>query len=575
MHLSSIELALRRSRAAQAVALLSASFALTSLLTYEAQDAAREHKALAYQTVRAAAQDVAGRLADAAGAELRVALATAFAPALGGRDLSLADFAAHVELATGVAAGYYVRMPADTAARGDRLTMEAVGAASPAARRWLADSLRALAGRAAPGGARRPVLFVVPEGRAVRVVAAAAVPERVGRPRVYAFELDGRHLREEILARAYRATPLVRGGGDQAAPADSLFSARLTARHGAVGTEVFRSGPQYDGPFAGEAVLPAALGAGVPLVAQVTLRPDVAERMLAGGLPTCRLPLLLSVLAANALLLAAAVGHLRREQIIAQRRSDFVSGVSHELRTPLAQIRVFAETMLLERMERPADRRRALEIIARETGRLTALIENVLHFARAERRLTTVRLEPAALAPLVHDVVDGFRPLARARGAALRVDADEALVALVDRDAVRQIVLNLLDNAAKYGPAGQAVVVRATAVRGRAQIIVEDEGPGIAPAERRRVWEPFYRLERDRRSAVGGSGIGLAVVRQLAQAHGGRTSAEAAPGGGARFVVDLGAALGGRVRAGALSPPAGAAFGAGVVAERVAAGVDA
>ena len=152
MHLSSIELALRRSRAAQAVALLSASFALTSLLTYEAQDAAREHKALAYQTVRAAAQDVAGRLADAAGAELRVALATAFAPALGGRDLSLADFAAHVELATGVAAGYYVRMPADTAARGDRLTMEAVGAASPAARRWLADSLRALAGRAARAG---------------------------------------------------------------------------------------------------------------------------------------------------------------------------------------------------------------------------------------------------------------------------------------------------------------------------------------------------------------------------------------------------------------------------------------
>jgi signal transduction histidine kinase len=108
-----------------------------------------------------------------------------------------------------------------------------------------------------------------------------------------------------------------------------------------------------------------------------------------------------------------------------------------------------------------------------------------------------------------------------------------------DRDALRQILLNLLDNAVKYGPAGQTITVSSEIVGDRARISVEDQGPGIPHTDRLRVWEPYVRLNRDVESATGGSGIGLSVVRELVTLHGGRTRAEGAPSGGARVVIEL------------------------------------
>jgi signal transduction histidine kinase len=109
----------------------------------------------------------------------------------------------------------------------------------------------------------------------------------------------------------------------------------------------------------------------------------------------------------------------------------------------------------------------------------------------------------------------------------------------VDPDALRQILLNLLDNAAKYGPDGQTVVVGTSRDGAHVRIWVEDEGPGIPEAERARVWEPYIRLERGEEHATGGSGIGLAVVKELVELHGGRAWAEDASHGGARLVVEL------------------------------------
>jgi signal transduction histidine kinase len=109
----------------------------------------------------------------------------------------------------------------------------------------------------------------------------------------------------------------------------------------------------------------------------------------------------------------------------------------------------------------------------------------------------------------------------------------------VDRAALRQTLLNLLDNAVKYGPAGQTVRLAVQRTGTRVRLTVDDGGPGIAAEDRERVWLPFYRLERDARSAIAGSGIGLAVVRDLISLHGGRVCVEDAPGGGARFVVEL------------------------------------
>ena len=116
-------------------------------------------------------------------------------------------------------------------------------------------------------------------------------------------------------------------------------------------------------------------------------------------------------------------------------------------------------------------------------------------------------------------------------------DLSANAIVILDRDALRQILLNLLDNATKYGPPGQTITVGSEIASDRARIWVEDQGPGIPHEDRRRVWEPYVRLNREAESATGGSGIGLSVVRELVELHGGRTRVEGAPGGGARIVI--------------------------------------
>jgi signal transduction histidine kinase len=248
----------------------------------------------------------------------------------------------------------------------------------------------------------------------------------------------------------------------------------------------------------------------------------------------------------------------RREYELAALRAEFVSNVSHELRTPLAQIRMFAETLLLGRVRSPEERRRSLEIVDQEARRLTHLVENVLLFSRAERGAVRLAPEPTELTGLVREVVDGFLPLALARQVTIRTELGEGLVVCVDRNAVRQILLNLLDNAVKYGPPGQTVTVATTAAGDSVRIRVDDQGPGIPPRDRRHVWERFWRLAREEKSAVAGTGIGLAVVHELTAQHGGRAWCEEAPGGGARFLVELPRTEGAAVEAASAREPASA-----------------
>ena len=263
--------------------------------------------------------------------------------------------------------------------------------------------------------------------------------------------------------------------------------------------------------------------------------------LLAGTVvPSYRVPLFIGLLALSALLIIAVLFLFRREAELAEARSNFVAGVSHELRTPLAQIRMFTETLLLGRTRNDAERRRSLEIIDQEARRLTALVDNVLNLGRAERG--AVRLAPAAaeLAPIVQEVVDSFQQLPRARSLELRTELERRLIATVDTGAFRQILLNLLDNAAKYGPVGQRVIVGLAMFEETARLWVDDEGPGIPLRDRQRIFEPFYRSATHEADArVAGSGIGLAVVRELALLLGGTVRAEEAPGGGARMVVEF------------------------------------
>ena len=270
------------------------------------------------------------------------------------------------------------------------------------------------------------------------------------------------------------------------------------------------------------------------LTIEASIDRNVAPMLVFGGLPRSAMPLYATILVVNLLLLVTAVMQLRRERALARLRSDFISGVSHELRTPLTQIRMFAETLLLDRVRSGEERQRSLTIIDQETRRLAHLVDNILQFSRGERGTLRIAPAPHDLAALVRETVDAFAPISKARGVTVEVDAQESIVD-IDQDAMRQVVLNLLDNAVKYGPPNQTVIA---GVRGR-ELFVDDEGPGIPERDRDAIFERYRRLDRDRERAIAGMGIGLSVVRELVALHGGRVRVESGSRGGARFVVTL------------------------------------
>jgi signal transduction histidine kinase len=274
-------------------------------------------------------------------------------------------------------------------------------------------------------------------------------------------------------------------------------------------------------------------------VVQASLDPKAAHKLVFGA--TSRFPLLMTLLVLTAALVGIAFRQLRREAALARLRADFVSSVSHELRTPLAQIRMFAELLRMGWIRSEQERTRSLEIIDQEARRLGHLVDKVLSFESAERGANPLMAEPTALGALIREVLEAFAPLAKARRVSLRLELDDSVVAIVDRGAMRQVLINVLDNAVKYGPAGQTITVGLEAVEQGpwARITVEDEGPGVPAEQRATIWEPFRRLDRDSNSAVAGSGIGLSVVRKLVAGHGGRVAVAEGMVGGARFVIEL------------------------------------
>jgi len=187
---------------------------------------------------------------------------------------------------------------------------------------------------------------------------------------------------------------------------------------------------------------------------------------------------------------------------------------------------MFAETLRLGRIRSERERARSLEIIDQEARRLTHLVENILLFSRAERHLVRLSPRPCLLSAEVREALHSFAPIAAARQVRVVQSLDDDTCAMVDVEAFRQIVLNLVDNAIKYSPADGTVRVSLVSQGAVARLEVEDEGPGIPLADAERIWAPYFRLERDVSSAVAGSGIGLAVVRDLVERHGGRTGVE-------------------------------------------------
>jgi signal transduction histidine kinase len=391
--------------------------------------------------------------------------------------------------------------------------------------------------------------MILPDTPHARAIGDTAVPQllvfvvvrepKAGRPIViYGYATDPRTYLGPTFRLIHQRNALLPPSLLRDTPADSILSISVTTIDG---REIYHSPGYFPSGHHAADTLESNFGR---IVTHVGLRPEVASQLIVGGLPHSRLPLLAGVFVLTAGLLAIALLQLHRQQELARLRTEFVSGVSHELRTPLAQIRWFAELLHLGKLRSDEERARSAGIIDQEARRLTYLVENVLNFSRSEKG--TNRIAPATLdvATELRDAVEMFAPLARSRRMTVRATPAPGLTVTADRDALRQILLNLLDNAAKYGPPGQTITVGSSAappIEGaQVRIWVEDEGPGIPAADRDRVWEPYVRLSRDVEAATGGSGIGLSVVRELVTLHGGTTWIESAGArGGARVMIEL------------------------------------
>jgi two-component system phosphate regulon sensor histidine kinase PhoR len=222
----------------------------------------------------------------------------------------------------------------------------------------------------------------------------------------------------------------------------------------------------------------------------------------------------------------------------AGEQSDFVWSVSHELKTPLTSIRMFAETLLLDRAGDEAERRECLEHIAREAERLGILVERLLDVRRMEAGDRVFADEPVEVRDLVQRAVDSQVPLMKERGAAVHVHLADRLPALRgDREALVSALANLIENAIRHG--GGAVTVRARCQNRQLLLDVEDHGPGIPRLALQRIFEKFYRVNPALSRKEGGLGIGLALVRQIAEAHGGAVDVHSVLGKGSTFTLRL------------------------------------
>jgi signal transduction histidine kinase len=219
-------------------------------------------------------------------------------------------------------------------------------------------------------------------------------------------------------------------------------------------------------------------------------------------------------------------------------RRDFLATASHELRTPLSGVFGAAKTLLYRDMD-DATRRALLEVIDTQTARLAQILDELLFASRLDAGLTDIALNDCDVAPLAEDVVRLQRPrLATAH--TLNVEMDDDLPPVrCDPERLRQVLVNLLDNAIKYSPSGGAITVSLEAGREVVRISVADEGLGIPPAERERIFEKFYRLDPGLRRGVGGTGLGLYISRQYINAMGGRLWVEPSSRPGSMFHLEL------------------------------------
>lgn len=246
-----------------------------------------------------------------------------------------------------------------------------------------------------------------------------------------------------------------------------------------------------------------------------------------------------SLIAINVIMLAGillVLSAISREMQLSKMKSDFVSNVSHELRTPLALIRMFAETLEMNRVPDEEKKQQYYRIISNETNRLTRMINNILDFSRIEAGRKTFQSRKTDLHGLVTDVLESYRFHLKQKGFVLHEEIAEDLPEIiVDPEAVSQAFINLLENAVKYSPEIKEVTVRLFKRKANVVLQVQDRGIGIESSHHSKIFEKFYRVGDSLVHNTKGSGLGLTLVQYIMDYHQGEVGVQSAPNQGSSF----------------------------------------
>ena len=223
---------------------------------------------------------------------------------------------------------------------------------------------------------------------------------------------------------------------------------------------------------------------------------------------------------------------------VEKTRRDFIANVSHELRTPLTSIQGYTETLLDGGGENNHSRD-FLEVIRKNAARMSRLTENLLTLARVESGEHRFDIQPVAPEEILREATQSFREAGRGHGVDLQVEDSTQCQVSADREAVHQVLSNLIDNALKYGASGGRVVLGARPVHRGVEFYVRDFGPGIPSEHLPRLFERFYRVDKARSRESGGTGLGLAIAKHIVLAHGGTIRAESELNHGSTFLFTL------------------------------------
>jgi signal transduction histidine kinase len=264
---------------------------------------------------------------------------------------------------------------------------------------------------------------------------------------------------------------------------------------------------------------------------------------LAAAVERARIRNLVTAFALIGMLLMAGftlLHYTRKTRELAAMQLQFVAGVSHELRTPLTVITGAAHNLLGGVVKEPKQVERYAKLIAEQTRQLTGMVEQVMEFARGQAGERSTLRERVRVENWIESAVEGAAPEIAAAECEVELDIERGLPMLAgDPGELQRALQNLVVNAAKHGGEGNWIGVRARRIGDRVEVAVSDHGPGVPQGERAKIFDPFYRGERALVDQVRGSGLGLSLLRDIVEKHGGTVEVRDAAGGGAEFAMRL------------------------------------